>query len=311
MRRLPLVILFAVLAAATAAIIYVMREPAPEKTLAAAFKKLGESSAVYAKVTAETVAPVALAGGERVPVLIGGAVHANLPADGVPYGEAALVLLGTGDEVREDISVELKAMEKGDAFLKFDALPAGKEGEPSLADLNGQWYSLRRADLGSALIAGSAAGPGLDEDEAKRNWARIRSAVLDGMAFSYGGKLPDEVIDGAKLHRFTLLLNRDAAAGLLKDVRSLALGRALTKEEEGKISETLDSHVESVDVWIDKRTGEFKKMVFESAARENAEANRAVVMVEFFAFSEPAAVEAPVGAKPFSDIASRLKKKTE
>ncbi len=307
MRRTPLIVAFVALVAATVAIVYVVREPSPETLLAGAFRKLGEADAVYVKVTAETLAPAALSGGERVPVLIGGAVHANVPEDGLPNGEAAFSLLGTGDASNDDISIELKARPDGDAFLRFAGLPKGEGDALSLADLNGQWYALRLDDL-RATLSGVDAGPGLGDEKAKVAWARVRSAVVGGEAFSYGGKLPNEVVGGVPLRRFTLLLDRDGAARMLKDVRELALGRPLTPDEEAEISAGLARNAESVDVWIDKRSGEFKKFVIESAATGGEEGGHLSVMIEFLPVTERAEVDAPADAKPFTDVAARLKK---
>lgn len=307
MRRMPLVIAFIVLAVATASIAYVVREPRPEALLAGAFKKLGEANAVYVKVTAETFAPAVLSGGERVPVLIGGAVHVNVPKDALPNGEAAFSLLGTGDDANEDISIEVKARPDGVAFLKFAGLPKGEGDGLPLSDLNGQWYSLRMADLGSVLSS-AAAGPGLDAEKAETAWTRVRSSVLGGTAFTYAGKLPNEIIDGVPLRRFTLLLDHDEAANLLKDVRSLAIGRELTSEEGEEISADLARRVKSVDVWIDKRSGEFRKMVVESADADGTADEHLAVMIEFLPVSEPAEVDVPAGAKPFTDVAARLMK---
>jgi hypothetical protein len=307
MRKMPLVIVFVVLAAAAAGVGYVMREPSPEVVLARAFRQLHEAKAVSMKVTASAYAPGVA---ELVPVLVSGAVYANVSDDRLPSAEAALILLGSGGGERPDLSVETRFRDDGSAFIFVDGFPV-KEGADD--ELNGKWFSVRGSDLAAMLLGGNEEqGKALADDAALHAWRRVRSAVMGGEIFAYGGRMPNEAVGGSTAMRYALLFEREAVVKLAKDVRVLLLDRELGREEEKALFDAFEGRQAGVEVWIDKKSGAFRKLtVTVGAAEATGEAEdreRKNLVIEFQGFSPSGDIEAPAGARPFTDVAARILK---
>lgn len=319
MKRLALIVIFAVCAAGIALLFRFTSNRPTEKALADVMASVRGASSVSGVASAAMLLPVSDKEAKPLPFIMRAAFKFALPSETTPgAGDIALTVFGAADDGK-DAYVELRALPSASSYVRLDHAPLGTMlSDDAAKAVNGVWWELDRETLGSLLVSGSLASLGtpavandgttpLDDAAVAARWKRMRDAVADGALLGAVGSTTVEFVGGIRTYRVPLGVRRAEAVGFLTDLREALLGRALTVAESAAVVKDAAEGVMSLAIWFDAKTGSFIQARLDS----NLSAGGAPRSITFQAidFSTPVTVEVPPDAKPFADLAKQLLKK--
>lgn len=163
------------------------------------------------------------------------------------------------EEVTEQPVMDMVVTEDGRLFVRAEEIPVGlaaPAGSQNLTEAwaisGGEWVEGRAADLWPVDEARSF--------DAAAKWNELVDAVLRGEVFAVAGRKPSEWVGGTPSWRFSLTPTVSGAMRVAIMVDEMRLGRRLTDQEAVALKAAVAASRPSVDVWVDKASGEMRRL---------------------------------------------------
>jgi hypothetical protein len=310
MKRAILIIIFAALVGIGAYLAPIISDD-PVASVAAALRNLDATEDVAVELTVGMSVPAAEVDAAAplpfIPVILSGLAYVDMPRKEVPSAHGAFSIVGAKNEAGENSIVEVRLASDGTAYMKLDDLPHGAAFDGIVDLLDGKWTSIESWKLASLLLGRDAVNAdrvAATPEAAAENWTRIRALVTGGELFALKERAVNRPFDGKPSRRYVLTVLDEPAVELVEEVDRLILGRYPNAEERAAILRAVSERETTATVWIDKETGEMRKLDLVIKPKAGVKDARPVnVTIEFGARNAvDSPFERPEGAIPFIDL---------
>ncbi len=307
MKKFRIIAIFIALASGLAALVAFGNPARPEIVFAKALRNLESADAFSAAITVGAFAPPSIvhpgaADDAVVPIVMAGTFDANVAATRLPSVRGRLALSqGVKSAGPANVAVQFAAPADGAAYVSFSG-GAATAGKFKNDVVDGAWYAIDGKTF--AAMFGADAGAPSGPNDALVAWRTLRAFAIAGAPYAIIKTSPSEFVNGSSAWHYTVAIDPDAAADLAVDALAFLRGAALSPAEEQKVRADAATHPVTVEAWIDKNSGRFRRV---DVTVENAAAGISSIYLEFEKWNDAPAIAAPAHATPLPALAHRPK----